>query len=174
VRWQKKQRCFDHIEHLLRIDLDIIRDNLLYFSIPAARVCRPLDWCRIRVGYNVYLHPLKGNAMTTLSKRLCLSAILALSTFAFAATASAETSKLVIESGDSAQSRQNAAMDKEQWNDTRNLRQKVNKRTEKEWDKEDVAFDARDKCQQSANVNAYWEPNTLRCLDRRTGRTVAP
>ncbi|MEA1120345.1 DUF1283 domain-containing protein, partial [Klebsiella pneumoniae] len=23
-------------------------------------------------------------------------------------------------------------------------------------------------------VNAYWEPNTLRCLDRRTGRTVAP
>ncbi len=28
-----------------------------------------------------------------------------------------------------------AAMEKEQWNDTRNLRQKVNKRTEKEWDK---------------------------------------
>ena len=45
-------------------------------------------------------------------------------------------------------------MDKEQWNDTRSLRQKVNKRVEKEWDKEDVAFDARDKCQQSANVNA--------------------
>ncbi|EMD5645499.1 DUF1283 family protein [Enterobacter hormaechei] len=107
--------------------------------------------------------------MTTLSKRLCLTAVMALSSFAFAATASAETSN-----GDSAQSRQNAAMDKEQWNDTRSLRQKVNKRVEKEWDKEDVAFDARDKCQQSANVNAYWEPNTLRCLDRRTGRTVAP
>jgi hypothetical protein len=117
---------------------------------------------------------LKGNAMTTLSKRLCLTALLALSSFAFAASATAETSKLMIESGDSAQSRQNAAMDKEQWNDTRSLRQKVNKRVEKEWDKEDVAFDARDKCQQSANVNAYWEPNTLRCLDRRTGRTVAP
>ena len=112
--------------------------------------------------------------MTTLSKRLCLTAALALSTLAFAATATAETSKLIIESGDSAQSRQNAAMDKEQWNDTRSLRHKVNKRAEKEWDKEDVAFDARDKCQQSANVNAYWEPNTLRCLDRRTGRTVAP
>ena len=112
--------------------------------------------------------------MTTLSKRLCLTAALALSSFAFTATASAETSKLIIESGDSAQSRQNAAMDKEQWNDTRSLRQKVNKRVEKERDKEDVAFDARDKCQQSANVNAYWEPNTLRCLDRRTGRTVAP
>ena len=69
--------------------------------------------------------------MTTLSKRLCLTALLALSSFAFAASATAETSKLIIESGDSAQSRQNAAMDKEQWNDTRSLRQKVNKRAEK-------------------------------------------
>ncbi|MNZ34051.1 hypothetical protein D3C78_514210 [compost metagenome] len=112
--------------------------------------------------------------MTTLSKRLCLAAMLSLTALAVTAPVSAETSKLIIESGDSAQSRQNAAMDKEQWNDTRNLRQKVNKRAEKEWDKEDVAFDSRDKCQQSANVNAYWEPNTLRCLDRRTGRTVAP
>lgn len=112
--------------------------------------------------------------MTTLSKRLCLAAMLSLTALASTAPVSAQTSKLIIESGDSAQSRQNAAMDKEQWNDTRNLRQKVNKRAEKEWDKEDVAFDSRDKCQQSANVNAYWEPNTLRCLDRRTGRTVAP
>lgn len=79
-----------------------------------------------------------------------------------------------IESGDSAQSRQHAAMEKEQWNDTRNLRQKVNKRTEKEWDKADAAFDNRDKCEQSANINAYWEPNTLRCLDRRTGRVITP
>ena len=73
-----------------------------------------------------------------------------------------------------AQSRQRAAMEKEQWNDTRNLRQKVNKRTEKEWDKADAAFDNRDKCEQSANINAYWEPNTLRCLDRRTGRVIIP
>ena len=50
--------------------------------------------------------------MTTLSKCLCLTALLALSSFAFAASATAETSKLIIESGDSAQSRQNAAMDK--------------------------------------------------------------
>lgn len=45
---------------------------------------------------------------------------------------------------------------------------------EKEWDKTDVAFDAQDNCQKSANVNAYWEPNTLRCLDRRTGRAINP
>lgn len=111
---------------------------------------------------------------TTLNKRWCLTALLALSAVVFTASSFAKTDKLVIESGDSAQSRQQAAMEKEQWNDTRTLRQKVNKRAEKEWDKADVAFDARDNCQKSANVNAYWEPNTLRCLDRRTGRTITP
>ena len=108
----------------------------------------------------------------TLSKRIGLLAFLLPCTLALSTTVHAETNKLVIESGDSAQSRQRAAMEKEQWNDTRNLRQKVNKRTEKEWDKADAAFDNRDKCEQSANINAYWEPNTLRCLDRRTGRVI--
>ena len=54
------------------------------------------------------------------------------------------------------------------------LRNKVNSRVEKEFDKTDRAFDTRDKCEQSLNLNAYWEPNTLRCLDRRSGRPVAP
>lgn len=108
----------------------------------------------------------------TLSKRLCLAAMLTLGAGMMSATANADTSKLIIESGDSAQSRQQAAMEKEQWNDTRSLRNKVNTRVEKEFDKTDVAFDARDNCQKSANVNAYWEENTLRCLDRRTGRPI--
>jgi len=99
---------------------------------------------------------------------------LALSTFALSHTAYAQTNKLVIESGDNALTRQHAAMEKEQWNDTRSLRTKINKRVEKEWDKDDAAFDARDKCLQSANVNVYWEPNTLRCLDRRSGRVATP
>ncbi|EOH8156782.1 DUF1283 family protein [Salmonella enterica] len=110
----------------------------------------------------------------TLSKRLCLTAMLTLAAVVYTTSAFAETSKLVIESGDSAQSRQEAAMEKEQWNDTLFLRQKVNTRAEKEWDKADAAFDNRDKCEQSANINAYWEPNTLRCLDRRTGRVITP
>lgn len=110
----------------------------------------------------------------TQNTRYCLTAMLALSAVLFNASSFAQTSKLVIESGDSAQSRQQAAMEKEQWNDTRSLRHKVNTRTEKEWDKADVAFDAQDNCQKSTNVNAYWEPNTLRCLDRRTGRAIAP
>jgi hypothetical protein len=110
----------------------------------------------------------------TLSKRLCLTAMLTLGAIVYTASASADTSKLIIESGDGAQSKQNAAMDKEQWNDTRTLRHKVNTRAEKEWDKTDVAFDSRDKCEQSTNLNAYWEPNTLRCLDRNTGRKLVP
>ncbi|XTZ36619.1 DUF1283 family protein [Salmonella enterica] len=108
----------------------------------------------------------------SLSKRLCLTAMLTLGAIVYTSSAMAETNRLIIESGDTAQSRQHAAMEKEQWNDTRSLRHKINTRTEKEWDKADVAFDAKDNCQKSANINAYWEPNTLRCLDRRTGRQV--
>ena len=68
----------------------------------------------------------------TLNKRWCLTAILALSAVVYTSSSYAATDRLVIESGDSAQS------------------------------------------QKSANVNAYWEPNTLRCLDRRTGRAINP
>jgi hypothetical protein len=112
--------------------------------------------------------------LRTRLSRAFLPVALLLGAFALTHTAHAETSRLIIESGDNAQTRQHAAMEKEQWNDTRSLRHKVNTRVEKEWDKADVAFDARDNCQKSANLNAYWEPNTLRCLDRRTGRVVAP
>lgn len=113
--------------------------------------------------------------MTTLRNRLALLLMpLALSAAMLSTPASAQTNKLIIESGDNASSRQRAEMDKEQWNDTRTLRQKVNRRAEKEWDKTDAAFDLRDNCLKSANVNVYWEANTERCLDRRTGRAVAP
>jgi hypothetical protein len=88
--------------------------------------------------------------------------------------ASAKTDRLIIEDGSSASSNEAARQSKEQWNDTKNLRNKVNTRVEKEFDKTDKAFDTRDSCEKSYNVNAYWEPNTLRCLDRRTGRPLAP
>lgn len=112
---------------------------------------------------------------TSLLKPLMnVSLALLLGGFATLHTAEAHTSKLIVESGDSALSRQQAAMEKEQWNDTRSLRSKVNRRVEKEFDKDDAAFDLRDKCLQSINVNLYWEPNTRRCLDRRTGRAAQP
>ncbi|QGY29250.1 DUF1283 family protein [Pantoea cypripedii] len=103
-----------------------------------------------------------------------LAAALTSSVLLAAPLASAQTDKLIIENGNSAASNEAARQSKEQWNDTRNLRDKVNTRVEKEFDKTDKAFDTRDSCEKSYNVNAYWEPNTLRCLDRRTGRVVAP
>lgn len=63
---------------------------------------------------------------------------------------------------------------KEQWDDTRSLRNKVNTRVEKQFDKFDKAVDLQDSCEKSLNVNAYWEPNTQRCLDRNTGRPLNP
>lgn len=53
----------------------------------------------------------------TLNKRWCLTAILALSAVVYTSSSYAATDRLVIESGDSAQSRQQASMEKEQWND---------------------------------------------------------
>ena len=47
----------------------------------------------------------------TLSKRLCLTAMLALGAVVYTTSAFANTSKLLIESGDSAQSRQHATME---------------------------------------------------------------
>ncbi|NIF22058.1 MULTISPECIES: DUF1283 family protein [Pantoea] len=86
----------------------------------------------------------------------------------------AATQHVVIDSGNNAYDTEGARQSHEQWNDTRNLRNKVNNRVEKEFDKADRAFDKRDACEKSYNTNAYWEPNTLRCLDRRTGRDVTP
>ncbi|HDR2590837.1 TPA: DUF1283 family protein [Enterobacter ludwigii] len=106
-------------------------------------------------------------------KRIYLAAMLS-GVVMFTASVQAETSRLTIESGDNAESRQQAAMEKEQWKDTRSLRQKVNKRAEAEWDKTDAAFDDRDNCEKSPNVNAYWEPDTRRCLDRSTGHVITP
>lgn len=88
--------------------------------------------------------------------------------------AHAKTDHLIIENGNSAVGNEDARQNKEQWDDTRMLRKKVNSREEKEFDKADRAFDTRDSCERSYNINAYWEPVTLRCLDRKTGRPVLP
>lgn len=112
---------------------------------------------------------------TSLLKPLVnISLALVLSAFALTHVAHAQTNKLIIESGDSAQSKQQAAMEKEQWNDTRSLRNKVNNRVEKDFDKDMNTIDLRDRCMESVDTNVYWEPNTQRCLDRRNGRIAKP
>ncbi len=76
-------------------------------------------------------------------------------------------------SGDDTLNKEQARQEKQQWDETRMLRSKVNSRTEKEFDKVDAAFDAKDRCEKSLNLNAYWEPSTKRCLDVSTGRPLA-
>lgn len=88
--------------------------------------------------------------------------------------AQANTDRVIIDNGNNALSNEQASQDKEQWNATRSLRNKVNSRVEKEFDKKDKAFDERDACEKSSNINAYWEPNTERCLDRHTGQKITP
>ena len=103
-----------------------------------------------------------------------LCAVMGCGTMAVMPAVQASTQHIVIDNGDNALTKEEARERQQQWDETRSLRQKVNRRVEKEFDKADNAFDTRDKCEQSANLNAYWEPNTLRCLDRRTGRPVTP
>ncbi|MFI8416367.1 DUF1283 family protein [Serratia sp. NPDC078593] len=76
--------------------------------------------------------------------------------------------------GGSVMSNERARQSKEQWNDTRSLRHKMNTRVEKNFDKRDKAVDDQDRCNESLNANAYWEPSSLRCLDRTTGRRIYP
>ena len=82
----------------------------------------------------------------TFNKNLLIS-IFSLTTIFFTSSAYADAQKLIIESGDNAQSRQRAEMEKDQWKDTRTLRQKQNDRAEKEWDKKDAAIDDSYACQ---------------------------
>lgn len=78
------------------------------------------------------------------------------------------------DSGNNALNNEKARQNKEQWNDSRMLRKQENQRAEKDFTKYDNAVDLRDKCNASQNINAYWEPNTERCLDRRSGRSMLP
>jgi len=113
--------------------------------------------------------------MKSMQQRLAqasLPLVLLAALFSIQHSARAQTDRLIIESGDNALSKEQAREQKEQWDDTRSLRRKVNARVEKEFDKVDRAFDTSDSCQKSLNLNAYWEPNSMRCLDRRTGRPV--
>lgn len=94
--------------------------------------------------------------------------------FSMQQSAQAKTDTLIIQNGSSALTDEQARQQKQVWDETHRLRSKQILRAEKDFDKGDRAIDTRDACDQSLNVNAYWESNTLRCLDRRTGRPVTP
>ncbi|PHM28718.1 DUF1283 family protein [Xenorhabdus budapestensis] len=76
--------------------------------------------------------------------------------------------------GENSMTKEDARQSKEEWNDQRSLRNKVNKRREKDFNKHEIDVDNRDACLKNSNLNAYWEPNTKRCLDIKTGRSIDP
>ncbi|AXF78730.1 DUF1283 family protein [Erwinia tracheiphila] len=106
-------------------------------------------------------------------KKCAMALFISGALFGLEQSAVAKSDTLIIQDGSSALSNEQARQQKLQWNQTQRLRSKENLRDEKNFDKNDRAIDNRDACDQSLNVNAYWEPGTQRCLDRRTGRPVA-
>ncbi|HGJ5892040.1 MAG TPA: DUF1283 domain-containing protein [Arsenophonus apicola] len=80
--------------------------------------------------------------------------------------------ELFVHDGNSALTKEQAREQKEQWNETQLLRKKVNKRTEKEFDKLDKAIDESEACYKSSKLSAYWESKTKRCLDSNTGQPI--
>ncbi|EIC84200.1 DUF1283 domain-containing protein [Serratia sp. M24T3] len=75
-------------------------------------------------------------------------------------------------SGNNSLSNEQAQQSKEQWNATRTLRQQRIEIQERDNAKYANAEQLRDRCNASRNLNAYWEPTTSRCLDRRTGNQL--
>ncbi len=112
--------------------------------------------------------------MKTISHQRLLGGMLpvALLVFSAAIGAATRTQHIIIDSGDNALTREEARENQEQWDAQRSLRQKENNRAEKDFDKYDKTVDQQDRCLNSENFNAYWESNTGRCLDRRTGHTI--
>jgi hypothetical protein len=75
-------------------------------------------------------------------------------------------------SGNSPINNEQARQSEEQWNATRTLReQNINRQVRNNIDY-DNAQAQHDRCAASRNLNAYWEPHTSRCLDRRTGNQL--
>ncbi|MBI6550550.1 DUF1283 family protein [Xenorhabdus lircayensis] len=93
---------------------------------------------------------------------------------AFSAPCTSDSACVTINGGENSMSKEKARQSKEEWTEQRKLRQKVDKRREKEFDKYEVEVDNREDCLKSTNINAYWEPNTKRCLDINTGRPIKP
>jgi len=75
-------------------------------------------------------------------------------------------------SGNGAMSNEQARQSKEEWNATRTLRDQRIQRQERDNAQYEQAAALRDRCNASRNINAYWEPNTQRCLDRVTGNQL--
>lgn len=123
---------------------------------------------------------MKINSLPRLMRVLLPAAVLALplawqtAALAQSATCTGSSTCVSVGGNNDPMSKEQARQSQQQWDETHRLRNKVNSRVEKNFDKYDRAEDAKDNCDRSENLNAYWEPNTQRCLDRLSGRQINP
>ncbi|WP_193015442.1 MULTISPECIES: DUF1283 family protein [Gammaproteobacteria] len=107
-------------------------------------------------------------------RTLLFSLFLGLSVSSFSSIATSTNVTINGNGYDNVLDKEQARQMKEDWDQKRELRTQVNQREKIEFNKVDKAIDERDACLKSANVYAYWESETRRCLDSNTGRPVNP
>ena len=117
--------------------------------------------------------------INTLTKKqvirtMVFSLFLGLSVSSFSSVAASTNVTINGDGYDNVLDKEQARQMKEDWDQKRELRTQVNQRERIEFNKVDKAIVERDACLKSANVYAYWEPETRRCLDSNTGRPVNP
>lgn len=117
--------------------------------------------------------------INTLTKKqvirtMVFSLFLGLSVSSFSSVAASTNVTINGNGYDNVLDKEQARQMKEDWDQKRELRTQVNQREKIEFNKVDKAIDERDACLKSANVYAYWETETRRCLDSNTGRPVNP
>ncbi|HHQ4282108.1 DUF1283 family protein [Proteus mirabilis] len=108
------------------------------------------------------------------TRTLLFSLFLGLSVSSFSSVAASTNVTINGNGYDNVLDKEQARQMKEDWDQKRDLRNKINQREKTEFNKIDKAIDERDACLKSANIYAYWEPETHRCLDSNTGRPINP
>ncbi|NBM13204.1 MULTISPECIES: DUF1283 family protein [Proteus] len=117
--------------------------------------------------------------INTLTKKqairtMMFSLFLGLSVSSFSSVAASTNVTINGDGYDNVLDKEQARQMKEDWDQKRELRTQINQREKIEFNKVDKAIDERDACLKSANIYAYWESETRRCLDSNTGRPVNP
>lgn len=131
---------------------------------------------------------MKFNVIPSFSLTSLLVAFLMQSAPAWAKTdteTNSVTKHIIIDRGNNAEIQENSRERKELWNETRKLRRQSiederealdhsRKLRRQEFQDQNKRVMQKRACDMSSNIFAYWEPETLRCLDRQTGKIINP
>lgn len=113
-------------------------------------------------------------AQKPITRTFLFSLFLGLSVSSFSSIAASTNVTINGNGFENSLDKEEARQMKEDWDQKRELRMKLNQREKTEFNKIDKAIDERDACLKSDNIYAYWESETRRCLDSNTGRPIKP